>query len=958
MRPLNVFVYGGGPAQALINDQTDSWMRRSGAVSRQSLISAMSGLSAATIASATSPRPAEVRLLEADIRGSLCHEIGSAARHTDVLLIDLFDERFGVDLLVDGTYITRSPERMKHIATVGGPSRVVAFGSEEHFGLWRAAAERLIAFLASNGLLAHTYLLDVAWAHSDESGLDAELPFGLTSAEANLAFVRYVDHLRQAGVTVVSHSETWTSREHKWGPTPYNFHNDVYAAVAGKLKLAVGNAGENSPDEGTDHPDAPVRDNRHHAVLLRWNTIEQFDARYEGRVHHVVHPGVGQVHPLRCLIQNSGSDTLLVISHGALTREKYSLPRFEWLASLENREENLMFLADTALEPFDDLELAWFTGSSNDDLSSRYATLVSRTARQMGVTKILFMGGSGGGFASLALASKTPGSRALVFNPQTNIRKYWAKSVNQYLKRLFPEFHSANELGTLGVRTNLATRQAAEASTDHQVLYVQNDDDGHHVDNHLGPFAASRGMEPHSSVSKDGNIRFVVEHFATGHNMPYRTVLNPFVNLAVSNWGGPLDQDPDSPENMAVSRLTGEPDSVDDVASGTAVGARRQLIWLDTIFCDAETDAHVIDRYMARFLITLQSIGHQRIPESSDIRLTVHLSRDKSHLASTIQTAFDSFNNGINTWCKIHFYEHPADGYGVLEGSHIDQVKNPNKQPGRREQLFANSSRGVDFSKYSAVIRISMDDDDLYLPGHLEQISSLAAVLLKDSPSSPSAAGMYQCYVAHIGDTDSRMEQVSFNRVIPGNKFFVVPSDRFSDLADYSPWSIPEYIDDEAAEVFMNRGIRLTLARNNRPTFVYMRRTLNLSGQSKEHFVDAVHESYRFASEADLVATVAGWDNPQPSIAWQLQPLDRTLRLKCSRTATNVICAETNFSKMFGPDHQIAYYLMQDGSRIDAKWYSSDDVVFFNAPAAPCSVRAFVRKDGKIVDRIATRLNL
>jgi hypothetical protein len=97
MRPLNVFVYGGGPASALINDHTDGSMRRTGVVSRQSLISAMSGPSAATIGPASMPQPAEVRLLTADIHGSLCDEIGSRARNTDVVLIDLFDERFGVD---------------------------------------------------------------------------------------------------------------------------------------------------------------------------------------------------------------------------------------------------------------------------------------------------------------------------------------------------------------------------------------------------------------------------------------------------------------------------------------------------------------------------------------------------------------------------------------------------------------------------------------------------------------------------------------------------------------------------------------------------------------------------------------------------------------------------------------------------------------------------------------------
>jgi hypothetical protein len=903
------------------------------------------------------PRLVEVRQLEADIRGSLCADIASASRHTDAVILDLFDERFGVDLLADGTFITRSPERVQHV-TVDSPARRVAFGSEEHFGLWRAAANRFVSFLSITGLLSRTYLLDVAWAHSDEIGRDAELPFGLTSAEANKAFARYVDHFRLAGVKVLTHSNTWTSRDHRWGPAPYNFHDHVYAAVAAKLKLALGDAADADPGATAGSPEKPEWDGRHDAPVIRWNTAGQFDARHAGRVHHVVEPGEGQDYPLRCLIQSNASDTLLVVSHGALPREKYSLPRFEWLASLGNRAENLMFLADTALEPFDDLELAWFTGSAKDDLSSRYAELVSRTAMQLGATKVLFMGGSGGGFASLALASKTPGSRALVFNPQTNIRRYWAKSVRQYVGRLFPEFDSANALGTLGVRTNLATRLATETAADHQVLYVQNDDDGHHLENHLRPFAASRGMEPRSGVSDDGNTRLVVEHFATGHNMPYRAVLNPFVNLALANWGGPLEHDPHSPENLAVSGLTGDPAPAVEETTVAPVSVRKKLIWLDTIFCDAETDTQVIDRYLARFMVTLQSIGRQRKPESSDIRLTVHLSRDKSHLAAKIESAFDSFSTGIRAVCKLHYYEHPADGYGVPAGSHIDQLKNPNKQPGRRERLFADSSQGVDFTAYGAVIRISMDDDDLYLPGHLEQISSLADVLLTESPASPSAAGMYQCFVAHVGDDECRMRQVSFNRVIPGNKFFVVPSNQFSMLADCSPWSIPEYIDDEAAEAFQSRGIRLTLARNNQPTFVYMRRALNLSGQSKEHFVDAVHDSQRFVHEADLVATVAGWGHSQPAVAWQLQPLDRMLRLKCSRTAPGVIRAETNFSRMFGPEHQIAYYLMQDGARIDAKWYSSDDVVSFNAPAAPCSVRVFVRKDGEIVDRASTRSNL
>ena len=253
----------------------------------------MSGLSGATIGSATTPRPVQVRQLNADIQGSLCRDIASASRHTDAVIVDLFDERFGVDLLWDGTYITRSPERVQHVP-VGSGTRRVAFGSDEHFELWRAAADRFVAFLASNGLLARTFLLDVAWAHSDENGRDAELPFGLTSAEANTAFARYVEHLRLSGVKVLSHSNTWTSRVHRWGPAPYNFHDDVYAAIAAKLKLVLGDAADGDPRAMSEGSETTEWDSRHDAPVIRWNAAGQFDARLAGRVHHVVAPGEGQ----------------------------------------------------------------------------------------------------------------------------------------------------------------------------------------------------------------------------------------------------------------------------------------------------------------------------------------------------------------------------------------------------------------------------------------------------------------------------------------------------------------------------------------------------------------------------------------------------------------------------------------------------------------------------------------
>lgn len=550
MQPLNVFTYGGGPAGEVLRHVPAGSMRPAFAVSRQSLISAVSAPGIAEIGPAPLS-PVSRRVLEADLQGSLLNDVSRRAAETDALLWDLFDERFGVEALSDGTYITRSPEAAKYVAK-GAKPRAVAFGTNEHFELWSAAADSFLGRLSKKGLLARTFLLNIAWASLDENKQDAELPFGLSSAEANRAFVRYVDYLRNAGVHVIDHCDTWTAREHRWGPAPYNLHDDVYRSIATKVGAALRDAAVQTADN------APEYDERHHAQIREWASIDEFNAVQDGRVHHVVAPGPGQVFHLRSLIQKNDSDTLLVISHGALPRAKYSLPRFEWLASLESRSENLMFLADTALENFDDLELAWFTGNEADNLSARYAQLVNRAARQLGATKILFMGGSGGGFASLALAAQTPGSRALVFNPQTNVRKYWNKAVNHYVTRLFTTFTSASQLATLGSRTDVTKCYAPLGLKNHQVIYVQNDDDGHHLVQHLEPFANAVGMRPEPGVSDDGNVRILIDHFGEGHSMPYRLVLNPCVDIGLANWGEPLTEDRSLPANTILSDLLAE----------------------------------------------------------------------------------------------------------------------------------------------------------------------------------------------------------------------------------------------------------------------------------------------------------------------------------------------------------------------------------------------------------------
>ena len=535
--PSSIFVYGGNAANKVVTTYSSD-AKRAGFVARQSLISAVSGPSSIHATLPAAITPAAARLVRMDIDGTLLDEIHRVSASLDMLLWDLDDERLGVHQLSNGTFLTRSPQLKASQWEGATIVRDITFGSKEHLELWKQAATIFAERIKSLGLWKKTRVLRLPWSAEDANGDSVELDFGPRAAEANSYFDPYFAHLEDLGAHIILENQTAAASSHQQGRAPQNFTDDTYHRLMVQL---AGSADDGKSAAGMS-PGPWNWDNRHKAQILYWTNPEQLDSGRPGRTEHVILPrrDLGEKHPLQFLIQNSHSDTLLVVSHGALPRTKYTVPRFEWLDTLRERSENLMFLADTALQAHPDLELAWFTGDASDDLTARYSSVVQEVARQLGCKKILFMGGSGGGFASMALAAATPGSRALVFNPQTIIRKYWNKAVTAYTQTLFPQLESNAGLDRLGQRVSAVSRISAAHSMNYQINYVQNHDDMFHVENHLGPFAAKLGMPATSGLSADGNVQLIVEHFASGHNMPYRTVLHDFIDLTLLDWGSDL----------------------------------------------------------------------------------------------------------------------------------------------------------------------------------------------------------------------------------------------------------------------------------------------------------------------------------------------------------------------------------------------------------------------------------
>lgn len=249
---------------------------------------------------------------------------------------------------------------------------------------------------------------------------------------------------------------------------------------------------------------------------------------------------VGRGAALDSLVVNKGSDTLVVSLHGALNRKIYTLPRFERLATLKQTNFSSAYFSDPSLHLDPRIQLSWFTGWDGLDLHQIISLWIQRTANALGFEKIIVSGSSGGGFAALQIAAHIPRSLALVFNPQTELDKYYVSgklsgmsAQENYVNVVYPNLLTADgqipsEWGQqVGERASAVKRYAKPI--DNKVLYCTSPTDFHHRQ-HFAPF-----MEAIQRGNNTGNVDVYEYSDGPGHHPPktetFLTALDQAVNI-------------------------------------------------------------------------------------------------------------------------------------------------------------------------------------------------------------------------------------------------------------------------------------------------------------------------------------------------------------------------------------------------------------------------------------------
>lgn len=194
----------------------------------------------------------------------------------------------------------------------------------------------------------------------------------------------------------------------------------------------------------------------------------------------------------------------------------------------------LLSVSDSTLYLNKTLTLSWYAGNHKiTNMQKNIARVIEDFAYKYNKIPIL-CGGSGGGFASLAISSLLDIENiVLAWNPQTDITKYYKRFVRSYIQSAYPyfkndifeefiQFYKKNEL--------LYELTEIELSNKSQVLYLQNKSDNH-TEIHAMPF-----LKKHNFLKLEENIFYkkryymLLAEWGSGHVPPPPKTINFILN--------------------------------------------------------------------------------------------------------------------------------------------------------------------------------------------------------------------------------------------------------------------------------------------------------------------------------------------------------------------------------------------------------------------------------------------
>ena len=229
---------------------------------------------------------------------------------------------------------------------------------------------------------------------------------------------------------------------------------------------------------------------------------------------------------------------LLCHFHGNAPRDGVDPPFFAGLGVTSSTTASLFVPSDPVLELDANLSLAWHFGCEGIRLQAITVSIVEKLRIILHAPRVVAWGGSGGGFAAIRVVKDVPNAIALVWNPQTDIAKYYPEPVVRYRSIAFPRIAADAPIPSdRGQFPSLCTDEFLDGYKGN-ILYLQESTDWH-VGAQLKPFLASFCGKAGSDIAGSSNFSGILtgqlylhlDHWGNGHVPPGKDVISKILGL-------------------------------------------------------------------------------------------------------------------------------------------------------------------------------------------------------------------------------------------------------------------------------------------------------------------------------------------------------------------------------------------------------------------------------------------
>ena len=489
--------------------------------------------------------PFQRRMVSCEINKELPKLISSSPSD-QIIVLDLIDERFHL-LRVEGVLYSRSGEFQKLGGLESKLEAKLSFQNRPELDEWKAGVAELLRLAGTNRIV----LNKAKWASNNE--LDEVCWNEEEVSQANRTLEYMYAYIEGLGVTKVIEYPTDLIKidsSHKWGVSPFHYIPSFYQHAMQELErhanahIASLLARRVEDDYG-----------RLNLPVLEFGSVNEMLEGIAGR-DCICRVGAGprvislMVRGAAKLVDKNTRRVLVCFSGAVTTRGSTIPPYFSGAGLYSDLGVPVISISDPSLNLDGELRLAWYAGNCiQPDIPETISSIVQGLHEKFGVRPVL-VGGSGGGFASLAqLQLGNYPLSALVWNPQTDIAAYESGAVAEYVSTAFPAAAEKSDtvrqnsdassrlagytsiFKELGVRSRLSFADVARGR-DVELVYLQNHTDWHlskHASPYFGIKDSGRGLS--SDFVQDSRVRLLVGDWGHGHAPPPRELISHLAGM-------------------------------------------------------------------------------------------------------------------------------------------------------------------------------------------------------------------------------------------------------------------------------------------------------------------------------------------------------------------------------------------------------------------------------------------